>query len=65
MIPLLKELALFEGNELAYNNLKIEREGGDFGISVKVENDQLNGRLVGREGGAVRITIPSGLLEKK
>ena len=54
-------LAIFEGERIALNDASIERRGGEFGCSVRFgAAGRIEGRIVGRSGGTVRIRPPRG-----
>ncbi len=53
------ELHLFEGERIRLGELALARAGGAFGVSVRVdEQGQVGGRIAGRQGGRVDITLP-------
>ena len=53
-----KQLALFEGTRLSSGDFKIERQGGDFGISAAIDGKTIVGRVAGRKGGRVSVVPP-------
>jgi hypothetical protein len=54
------QLALFQGTKIGLNGFVVSREGGDFGLSAIAEPGRISGRIVGRSGGNISITPPSG-----
>ncbi len=53
------QLAMFEGESLTYGDITIKRNGGSFGLNADIKNgNQIFGRIVGRKGGEVEITLP-------
>jgi hypothetical protein len=54
------QLALFAGDEIGLNAFTLRRTGGDFGVSVSLEGRTITGRIAGREGGHVVISLPPG-----
>jgi hypothetical protein len=53
------ECALFEGDLVEFDGFRIERSGGDFGLSAAASTRTIIGRVAGRRGGTVRITPPA------
>jgi len=51
-------LALFEGQAISFGGFELEIVDGDFGASVKLGANVIQGRLAGRRGGRLRITPP-------
>ena len=54
------QLALFQGTKIGLNGFEVARDGGDFGVSAVTEPGRITGRIVGRSGGKIFITPPSG-----
>ncbi len=54
-------LALFDGTVLRMGKNTVRREGGDFGVSAVWMPDGVEGRIVGRDGGTVTLSIPDGI----
>lgn len=56
------ELYLFEGDRIRLGDLALSRNGGEFGVSVRVDaSGKVSGRIAGREGGRVEITLPQAV----
>lgn len=55
------QLALFEGTRIGWKGWRIDRDGGDFGISAELSENKVTGRIVGRKGGKVTVTLPDGV----
>jgi uncharacterized protein YjdB len=54
------KLAIFEGSSLALNGFGIARSGGEFGLSGEyVSDSHISGRLAGKAGGTVSVTLPA------
>jgi hypothetical protein len=51
-------LALFEGQAISFGGFELEIVDGDFGASVKLGANVIQGRLAGRRSGRLRITPP-------
>ncbi|WP_040948781.1 PA14 domain-containing protein [Gorillibacterium massiliense] len=56
------ELAIFEGTSIRYGQFGLARSGGDFGVSAKLTGTtRIDGRIAGKQGGTVTVTLPSGV----
>jgi len=53
---------LFQGTRVRFDDLGLSRDGGDFGASASLEDGRVVGRIVGRSGGSLTITVPSGFV---
>lgn len=55
------KLALFEGSSLALNGFGLAVTGGELGVSGEVASlSRIAGRLAGKAGGTVSVTLPAG-----
>ncbi|MFC5701964.1 PA14 domain-containing protein [Cohnella faecalis] len=55
-----QQLVLIDGTKIGYKDLVLERSGGEFGASVSAAGaDSVQGRIVGRSGGTVTVTLPN------
>ncbi|MFC5701744.1 discoidin domain-containing protein [Cohnella faecalis] len=55
-----QRIALFDGTAIGYGDLVLERAGGDFGASAEaVAPDRIEGRIAGRSGGTLTVTLPA------
>ena len=52
------QIALVQGTRIRFDDLGLSREGGDFGASASLEDDRIIGRIVGRSGGSLTVTMP-------
>ncbi|WP_159883161.1 Ig-like domain-containing protein [Paenibacillus puerhi] len=53
-------MALFEGKKIGLGGFILERIQGDFGFSAqKVSRGQMKGRIAGKSGGSLRISLPA------
>jgi len=53
-------LALFSGESIALDAFKLEISDGEFGVSAQLVDDQtIRGRIAGRQGGTVKLTVPA------
>ncbi len=54
------QLALFEGDAIGIDGFLLRREGGNFGVSAELSGETVRGRIAGRAGGRVWVTLPGG-----
>jgi len=54
------QLALFIGDKIGLGGFTLARKGGDFGASASLEENSVVGRIVGRNGGSLTVTVPAG-----
>ncbi|MEK8127320.1 Ig-like domain-containing protein [Paenibacillus filicis] len=53
-------MALFEGKKIGLGGFILERLSGDFGFSAqKVSRTEMKGRIAGKSGGSLRISLPA------
>ena len=55
------QLALFQGAKIGLDGFELRRDGGDFGVSAAADQNRITGQVVGRSGGRIFITPPTGL----
>jgi len=53
------QLALFVGEKIGLDGFVLARSGGDFGCSADLGKGKVTGRVVGRFGGEISVTLPS------
>jgi len=57
------QIALFQGTKIRLDDLGLTCDGGDFGASAEVKDGKIVGRLVGKSGGKLSITPPTGFFK--
>ena len=57
------QFALFKGTAIGRDGFILRREGGDFGVSASASKNRVTGRIVGRSGGKISLTVPEGFAE--
>jgi hypothetical protein len=55
-----KQLAIFEGRQIALDGFALKLEGGDFGASADATGATIVGRFAGHAGGTITVAPPAG-----